>query len=448
VEDRNGNRITYVLEDTPAGEDPGGPKKRVTGVIDAGGRSFLIDYWSQAEAKKAHVRGKIQTILDHSGSKLDFDYYDDGNLLRITQRGGTKANGDFLADRSFVFTYTTSNGAGPAISAASARVDPEPRTPNQSTRIFSVRDPMGAETTYAYYLASDGAQLRWKLKERTDRLTHTTSFTYDLVSRITRVTAPLARTTAYTYDTTGKVTSILNPNNEPIGVHWTTDFKVDQVTEPGGRFTTYTYNPNGYLTGTTNQTRTETTQLTYTDSPVDAGDTGNHLSLLATVTQPKGVATTSIPDDFQWQYSYDSAGNPDLVTDPTGAVTNYDYNSAGSANPGTVAQVADANGNPPTVFEAYHASGQPTIIRDPLGHRTRLDYNADGQVRWIQDPNHENDSGIDERAYRLFFDYDSFGRLGRQTAPKSTSAERGTLLLSRVDIDTNYNLLSAMAPHY
>ena len=74
VEDRNGNRITYVLEDTPAGEDPGGPKKRVTGVADAGGRSFLIDYWSTAEAKKAHVRGKIQTIVDHSGSRLDFDY--------------------------------------------------------------------------------------------------------------------------------------------------------------------------------------------------------------------------------------------------------------------------------------------------------------------------------------------------------------------------------------
>ncbi len=458
VEDRNGNRITYVLEDTPAGEDPGGPKKRVTSVTDAAGRSFLIDYWSKAEAKKAHVRGKIQTIIDHSGSKLDFDYYDDGNLLRLTQRGGTKANGDFLADRSLVFTYTTSNGAGPAIPTVSARVNPEPRTPNQSTRIFSVRDPMGAETTYAYYLASDGAQLRWKLKERTDRLTHKTSFTYDLVNRVTRVTAPLARTTAYTYDTTGKVTQITDPLDQPTLVEWTSDFKVSKITEPKGvatptlpdDFTTsYTYNANGYLTSQRNQitTRVERTELTYTDSPVDANDTGNHLSLLATVTQPKGVATTTA-GDFQWRYSYDSAGNPDLVTDPTGAVTNYDYNLAGSANPGTVAQVLDANGNPPTVFEAYHASGQPTVIRDPLGHRTRLDYNADGQARWIQDPNHENDTGTDERAYRTFFDYDSFGRLGRQSAPKSTSAERGTLLWSGVDLDANDNALRSTAPHY
>jgi hypothetical protein len=67
VDDRNGNRITYVMEDTPPGEDPGRPKKRVTAVTDPGGRSFTLDYWSKDEAKKAHFRGKIQTIADHTG---------------------------------------------------------------------------------------------------------------------------------------------------------------------------------------------------------------------------------------------------------------------------------------------------------------------------------------------------------------------------------------------
>src|SRR4029453_14293598 len=131
VEDRNGNRITYTVDDTPSGDDPGGPKKRITAVTDAGGRSFTIDYWSKAEAKKAHVRGKIQTIVDHSGSKLHFDYYDDGNLLRLTQAGGTNADGSFLADRSLVFTYTPSSGDGPAIPAAADRVNPDPKTANQ-----------------------------------------------------------------------------------------------------------------------------------------------------------------------------------------------------------------------------------------------------------------------------------------------------------------------------
>ena len=125
VEDRNGNRITFVLEDTPPGEDPGGPKKRIIRVTDASGsRSFVVDYWSKDEIKKAHVRGKIQSITDHSGSRLDFHYYEDGNLRKLVQVGGLNANGTRLADRSFVFTYTTSNGAGPAIPAAADRADP------------------------------------------------------------------------------------------------------------------------------------------------------------------------------------------------------------------------------------------------------------------------------------------------------------------------------------
>ncbi len=447
VEDRNGNRITYTLEVTPPGEDPGGPNKRITRVTDAGGRSFTIAYWSKAEAKKAHVRGNVKRITDHTGSALDFDYYDDGNLMRLTQRGGTTAAGTFLADRSFVFTYTTSNGAGPAIPNAADRVNPEPKTANQSTRLFSVRDPRGAESTYAYYLATDGPQLRWKLKSRTDRLGQTTGYSYDLTNRVTTVNAPLSRATKFGYDTTGKVTSIVNAKNETTGVQWTSDFKVAQVTEPTLKFSSYTYNANGYLTSRTDQAG-ERTEVTYLDQAVDANDTARHLSLVATVTKPKGVATTTVAGDFQWRYTYDAAGNLDTITDPTGAVTDYDYNPPGSANPGTLAAVHDANGNPATTYPSYDPSGQPTQIRDPLGSLTMIGYDPDGLIRWIQDPNHAGDSGADERAYKTFFDYDSFHRLGRQSAPKSTAVERGNLLWSGAELDANDNAVASIDPHY
>ena len=447
VEDRNGNRVTFVLEETPSGEDPGGPKKRITSVTDPGGRSFVIDYWSKDEIKKAHVRGKVQQIRDHSGSRLDFEYYDDGNLRKLIQRGGLNANGTPLADRVFVFTYTTSNGAGPAIPDPVDRADPAEKVPNQSTRIFSIRDPRGAETAFAYYLAPDGQHLKWKLKSRTNRHGQTTQLGYDLTNRVTTVTAPLARITRYTYDVTGKVTRIVNPLSQDTNVEWSTEFKVTKVIEPTGEFTRYEYNPNGYLTLSANQLDQQTV-LAYTNSPVDADDVGNHLSLLATVTRPRGVATATPTNDYQWRYTYDSAGNIDTVTDSTGAVTDYTYNLAGSTHPGTVSAIRDANDNPPTLFEDYHASGQPTRIRDPLGNLTRVDYNADSQVRWIQDPNHENDTGSIEREYRRFFDYDAFGRLGRQSAPKSTSAERGRLLWSSVEYDANDNVVKTIGGHY
>jgi RHS repeat-associated protein len=468
VEDRNGNTITYTLEPTPAGEDPGGPKKRITRVTDAGGRSFVIDYWSKDEAKKAHVRGNIQRISDHDGSALAFDYYDDGNLLRLTQRGGTTAGGAFLPDRSFVFTYTTSDGSEAAISTPSARQNPDPKTANQSTRLYSVRDPNEHETSYAYMLATDGQQLRWRLKSRTDRDGQTTSYGYDLTNRLTTVTKPdippLTRVTRYTYDPTGKVTRIVNPKDEPTLVEWSSDFKVEKVTEPKGvatpsvpdDFTTsYTYNSNGYLTSQTNQLN-ETTRLTYLELPVDDGDTGNHLSLLETVTTPKGVATLADPTDYRWTFTPDRdaqgniIGNPNLVTDPTGAVTDYDYNPPGSPDAGTIAAIHDANGNPPTTFPAYDPSGQPTQVRDPLGNLTQFGYDPDGRLTYIQDPNHQsgpNGTGADVRAYRSYFDYDTFGRLGRQSAPKSTESARGALIWSSVDFDPNDNIVRSVDPH-
>jgi hypothetical protein len=76
VEDTNGNVLEFELADTPAGEDPGGPKKRVVKVWDPARRVYTIDYWDKGELRRAHVRGKVQRITDHSGSALDFEYYD------------------------------------------------------------------------------------------------------------------------------------------------------------------------------------------------------------------------------------------------------------------------------------------------------------------------------------------------------------------------------------
>jgi len=143
VEDKNGNRLLFTLEDTPPGEDPGGPKKRITAVADATGadpvssptRTFKVDYFAKAEASKPKVRGKVQAIRDHTGSALTFGYYDDGNLRVLSQTGGRRADGTRLATRGFYFTYTTSDGSGPAIPAAADRVSPDPKTSNQSSAL-------------------------------------------------------------------------------------------------------------------------------------------------------------------------------------------------------------------------------------------------------------------------------------------------------------------------
>ncbi len=462
VKDKNGNELQFTLQNTPAGEDPGGPKKRITAVTDAGGRSFSIDYYEKAEAPKPQIRGNIQTISDHSGSKLDFDYYDDGNLLRITQRGGTNADGSYLADRSIVFTYTTSDGVSPA---ATNLLNPSPKTPNQSTHIYSVADPVKNKTVFSYYGPSEGAHLRWKLKSVTNRTADKTSYGYDIDLRKTTVTKPLGRVATYNYDTDGKLTSMLDPLNRQTSLTWSSDFHVTQVAEPGtpARSTSYTYNNNGYVTSFTDQ-EGHKTELVYQNVAADSADplglrdkspywkSGRsipHVSQLISKTDPKGVGNAD-PDDYQWNFTYDSKGNllkviePEPTLNPVGER----YTTVNSYNPnGTLLKTTDPNGNP-TSFEAYDANGFPTRIVDAESRTTQFFYDDDGLLRWIQDPRHLNDSGGDERSYRIFFDYDSFHRLGRQSAPKSTAASRGLLIWSGAQYDANDNLKVLIDPHY
>ncbi|HVF20811.1 MAG TPA: DNRLRE domain-containing protein [Mycobacteriales bacterium] len=336
VEDGNGNRLHFTLSAVDPGDDPGGPAKRVTAVTDAAGntsspvanRSYNIDYYTKAEVKKARQRGKVQRITDHDGSALDFEYYEDGNLLRLTQRGGAADNAPSVADRSIVFTYTTSAGDGPVIPNAADRVTPDPRTSPQSTRIYSVRDPLGRETTFSYYGPTSG-QLRWRLASRTNRAGATTSMSYNLTTRTATIAAPLSRTTSYVSDTEGKVTSITNPKSETTTVLWTADRMVSKVTQPTGKYREFAYNDNGYLTDTWDELRNRT-QLEYTNIAVDTNDVSGkwrsgrtipHISQLAKKTAPKGTATATPTDDFQWEFGYDPPGNLTSASDPENKTT-------------------------------------------------------------------------------------------------------------------------------
>jgi RHS repeat-associated protein len=472
VQDRNGNELRFTLEDIPPGEDPGGVKKRVTQITDAAGlggtpapnRTFTIDYYSKAEAKKPQVRGKIEKITDHNGSALVFDYYEDGNLLRLTQKGGTNADGTALADRSFVFTYTTSDGSGPAISDPALRVNPDPATANQSARLFSVRDPNsagdpnGKETTFSYFGPTSG-QLRWKLQTRTNRSGAGTSYAYDLANKLTTVTAPLSRVTKYTYDFEGKVTRITNPKDEATTLLWDDiapqvpgDRQVIKVTEPTQKFTEFAYNDNGYLTDVWDQLRNRTT-LEYQNVAVDASDiaskwkTGRtipHISQLVKKTSPRGTATGTPTDDFQWSFGYDPKGNLTSVTEPEGSprfTTTYTYNPDG-----TLATITDANTHR-TSFNTYDANGLVTKITDAKNQVTQFGYDDDGLLRFVQDPLHASYTGGDPRTYRTYFDYDSFHRMGRQSTPKST-AETAPLIWTALAYDANDNVTSQFAPAY
>jgi RHS repeat-associated protein len=447
VSDRNGNTVTFTEASVSHGDyEWGSAEEQVTKVTDAGGRSFTITYYGKHDAIKARLRGKIKSITDHLGRTILFSYYYDGNLLRITQKGGTNADGSYLADRSFVFTYTNSSGSGPAIPNAADRVNPDPHTYDESSRLYSVRDPRGNETTFSYLGPTRGLD-RWKLGTLTDRSGSQTTFSYDDVHRTTTVAEPLSRTWTYGYDADGKVTTTTNPLSQTETVTWTGDRAVSTVTEPSGAVTSYAYNANGYLTSTTDALGNKT-QLTYQDIAVDGNDTGSHwesgrtiphISQLLTLTKPKGVAAGS---GYQTQFGYDSAGDVTSVGDALGNVTHNTYNANG-----TLATTTDPN-NHTTSFGSYDANGLPGSVTDPLGHVNVFTYDAAGDVVSLQDANHASSTGGNPATYEDRFYYDSFGRLGRQSSPKSTRFEPGTLIWTDATYDANDNVTSQLSPHY
>jgi RHS repeat-associated protein len=455
VQDGDGNALTIGLQDpVPAGEDAYGLGKRVTTVTDAGGRAFTIAYYSKAETATPPLRGKLKSISDHAGHRLRFDYYDDGNLMRLSEEGGTNADDSYLAERALLATYTNPAGTGPAIATLTARKTPDAAT-IQSTKLFSLIDFRGNETSFAY--SSSGATAG-RLTSRTNRSGDQTVYAYDTVAQTATVSMPLARTWAYTFDSQGRVTGIDDPVNPAnTTVLWTADNTVSRVTEPTGQYSQYAHNANGYLTSKTDELGQQTT-LTYQSFAIDANDaSGNwepgrsvgHISRVSTVTKPVGNATAGNPTDYKWTFAYvDTLEDHVLsVTDPLGNATSNSWNADGTLASTTL----PANGDSitrTTTYNSYDPNGLATQATDPAGGISRASYLANGNLAWQQDPNHASHSGGTPAHYQQQYSYDSYGRFGRSSQPKSTGLLPGLLIWDDTAYDANDNTISQINAHY
>jgi RHS repeat-associated protein len=392
------------------------------------------------DTRRPHVRGKIKSIVDHEGHEVDFSYYDDGNLLRLTEPGGTNADGSPLAARSWVFTYTTSSGQ-PSIADP---INPDPGTANESTRLYSMLDPRGNKTIFSYITSG---QDKWKLLTATDRAGNVTSYAYDNTNQVTTVTDPLTRATKYAYDTDGKVTSITNVLNQTITRQWSADFALTKMTEPTGVTTQFVYNDNGALTDQYDQLNNHT-KLTYQSIAIDANDVSGKWSTIGatatgrTIPHINQLATKADPLGNTFQAAYDSSGDLTQVTDPLNNVTKNAFNADG-----TMSSTTDAN-NHTTTYTSYNLMGEATQVTDALGNITQFGFTDSGKLQWIQDANHSGNSGGDPHQYRTYFYFDSFHRIGSQSTPKSFSVQPGLLIWVDTQYDATDNVVAKIDPHY
>lgn len=361
VVDKNGNTQTYTYEERKSRNKPTKFLKYITDP--AGRQSLTVDYYNKGDATYDYIDATgakvggtsltdpdiydhVKSITDISGSvpglpvrKISFYYTVEGLLGQFTDGDGS------AQPKVFKFTYDATQG-------------------NKNVKLVKATDPRGNGTQLAYYApqTGDDPKYHWWTKTITDRLNGTTGFTYAANTANTKftdttVTDAETRVTKNVTDDFGRPVQTTNAKSQTTKMSWDADNNVTYLEEANGAKTAYCFDQKtGYplwqrdaennKTGVPDQTATcvtDTTKWPANASKYEYQTRADGFSAdLFRKTSPEGRA---------WQFGYDTFGNLKTVTDPKGVATttagdyttSYEYDSYGQLTKAT-----DANGNPTT----------------------------------------------------------------------------------------------------
>ncbi|WP_405595403.1 DNRLRE domain-containing protein [Streptomyces sp. NBC_01092] len=450
VVDKNGNTQTYTYEERKSRNKP---TKFLTYITDPAGRqSMKIDYYRKYENKGGVVSGDatytyitatgakasgtnlnepkiydhVKSITDISGRKVTFYYTTTGLLGWMTDGEGSSQPKDFK------FTYDSTQG-------------------NKNVKLVKATDPRGKDTDLAYFApqAGDDPKYHWWTKTITDRLQGTTDFAYAANTTNTKFTDTIVtdaetHATKYVTDDFGRPVQAANAKSQNTKMSWDADNNVTYLEEDNGAKTAYCYDQKtGYplwkrdaennRTGVPDQTTTCVADPT--KWPANAAKYEYQ-------TRADGFSADlfrkTSPEGRKWQFAYDTFGNLKTVTDPKGVATttvgdyttSYEYDSSG-----LLTKATDANGNS-TVTGEFGPTGYPAKITDALGKETRYVYDERGQVVKVTDANQKVTTQT----------YDTFGRPKENTVPK-VQAEGVFITTPAPVYDANDNVTTSTAPN-
>jgi RHS repeat-associated protein len=333
-------------------------------------------------------RGLPLTVTDAAGNTATMVYDSAGNLTSRT-------------DRLSRVTLNAYDGIG---------------------RLTQVTDPRGGVTSYSYTLRGP----RSRMVDASGLAGHRArDYAYDQNDNLVSETSDEGRTTTYTFDALNHLTKVTNP--DLTIVEYTRDFRGNPLTmkDEAGRTTTYEYDKAGQLLKTTFPDGKFTTRAydvlgrltTATDERNNATtyeyQTGCGCSERQTkVTDPLNRSTTT---------TYDAAGRRASVTDAANHTTSYAYDARGHLTTTTYADnttetdAYDTRGRRTSHTDqmssvtqyGYDAEGQLTSVTDALSHVTSYGYDAAGNLTSVTDANNHTTA----------YAYDALNRKTRRTLP-------------------------------
>ncbi|QEG23137.1 putative Ig domain-containing protein [Mariniblastus fucicola] len=309
------------------------------------------------------ARGRIVSITDPAGNRLQYSYNDSGDLERVVDREGNKTE----------YSYNSNN----------------------SHYLESVVDPLGRTGTRAQYDAEG------QLTSAIDLNGRSIEFTREPGSSIQRVVDKNGNEELVEFDNQGRVISQTDGLGNTRRFEYGPNGFLARQTDELGHVTTYTYSARGDLLYSTNALGA-TSRYSY-----------NEFGQIMSITDAVGDTQTMEYDsngnlirsvDSQGRVSsneYDEQGNVILQIDTAGGETRHTYDAsgrlAGTTDSNGVTRVfeVDANGNPvgdqvTVVRDGETITLESTLVRDANGNVTEnidalgqtftQQYNGLGQV--------------------------------------------------------------------
>jgi RHS repeat-associated protein len=324
--------------------------------------------------------GMITATTDPRGKITSYSYDTDGELTATTDPDGNVTRYSYTCSpagpgcRSNIgLTYTTT----------SPRLNATTYTYDDAGQQLSTTDPGG-------HVSSETFDLDGNRVTTTDAKGHVTTYGYNRDGELTATTLPGGQITTISHDGDGNVTSQTTPRG-------TTSYEYDplnrvtKMTTPptasqaGGIVTSYGYDADGDGTtitapgtgaGTLTTTNTydisdRLTGTTYSDGTTPAVSYGY---------DPDGRRTSMTDGTGTSHYTYDLAGRLTDMTNGAGHEIQYTYDLDGDPT-----SITYPNGN--SVTRGYDDADLQTSLTDWNAHTTTFGYNADGGLNLIHYPN-------------------------------------------------------------
>ena len=441
--DNNGNAQTHTYEERKSNNKP---TKFLTYITDPVGRqSLTVEYYKKGDASYDYINDSgakvtgsnltnskiydhVKSMTDISGRKISFYYTDKGLLGQLTDGVGSSQ------PKNFKFTYDATQG-------------------NKNVKLVKVVDPRGNGTSLAYNTpaAGDDPKFHWWTKSVTDRLNNASTYVYQANTSNSKfidakVTDAEGRATNYVLDDFGRQVQVTNAKSETTKMNWDADNSVTYIEEANGAKSAFCYDQKtGYPlrewdAETTKSWTSAQLVATYYCDPANEGSLPGAAKFAYTTRLDGYSADLTVktsPEGRKWNFGYDSFGNLTSVTDPKGVATTtvgdyttkYEYDVYGQQT-----RTVDANGNA-SVNADFEPSGYPKTITDAESHATKFVYDERGQVTTVTNALQKTTTQT----------YDTFGRPMVSKVPKDQAAGVYITTLAP-DYDANDNVTRSTDP--